>query len=62
MENKKKRSKFLRLIGIVWFVGGILILVGYVFDVDGASLSTGLVGTALGYLIAKPEIDAWFNK
>ena len=62
MENKKKPSKVLKVIGYLFFITGIFNVLGVLFNADGASLVNGLIGTAIGYVAVKPDIDSWLAK
>jgi uncharacterized membrane protein YccC len=62
MENKKKPSKVLKVIGYLFFVVGIFNVLGVLFNANGASLLNGLVGTVIGYVAVKPDIDSWLAK
>jgi hypothetical protein len=59
MENKKKPSKVFKVIGYLFFIAGIFNVLGVFFNADGASLLNGLVGTAIGYVVVKPDINSW---
>ena len=62
MENQKKPSKVLKVIGYLFFTIGILNVLGVLFNANGASLINGVIGTAIGYVAVKPDIDSWLAK
>ena len=62
MENQKKPSKVLKVIGYLFFTIGIFNVLGVLFNANGASLINGLIGTVIGYIAVKPDIDSWLAK